>query len=65
MVQKKASGCRYTQQASTVRTPFRKNTPKIQDASWAAESPPCRPTARITATGPVAAKISPMSPFPA
>ena len=41
MVQKKASGCRYSQQASTVSTPLRKNTPKIHDASSAWDSPPC------------------------
>ena len=65
IVQKKASGWRYSQQASTVSTPLRKKTPKTHDASSACDRPPWVPTARITATGPVAAKIRPISPFAA
>ena len=45
--------------------PLRKKAPKIHDASCSCESPPCAPTARITATGPVAAKIRPMNPLAA
>jgi hypothetical protein len=65
IVQKKASGCRYSAQASTVSSPLRKNTPKIQDASSAGDRPPAVPTARITATGPVAEKMSPIRPLAA
>ena len=65
IVQKNASGCRYSQQASTVSRPLRKNTPKIQDASSAGERRPAVPTARITATGPVAEKIMPIRPLAA
>ena len=65
IVQKKASGWRYTQHAATVSTPLRKKTPNTHDASSACVRPPWVPTARITATGPVAAKISPMRPFAA
>ena len=65
IVQKNANGCRYSQQASTVSRPLRKNTPKIQDASSAGERRPAVPTARITATGPVAEKIMPIRPLAA
>ena len=65
IVQKKASGPRYTQHAITVSAPLRKKTPNTHDASSACDRPPWVPTARITATGPVAAKIRPMRPFAA
>jgi hypothetical protein len=65
IVQKKASGLRYSQQAASVSKPFRKKAPKIQEASSACDSPPRVPTDRMTATGPVAAKMKPMSPFAA
>lgn len=65
IVQKNASGWRYTQHATTVSRPFRKNTPNTHDASSAGERPPWVPTARMTATGPVAAKIRPITPFAA
>ena len=45
--------------------PVEEEAPKIHEASSAWESPPCVPTARITATGPVAAKINPISPLAA
>ena len=40
-----------------------KNTPNTQDASSACDSPPPVPTARITATGPVAAKMKAIRPL--
>ena len=42
-----------------------RNTPNIQEAISACDSPPWVPTARITATGPVAAKINPIKPLAA
>ena len=48
-----------------VRNPLMKKTPKTHDASSACDRPPCTPTARITATGPVAAKMSPIRPLAA
>ena len=65
IVQKNARGWRYTQHASTVSMPLRKNTPNTHDASSACVRPPWVPTAKITATGPVAAKIRPIRPFAA
>ena len=40
-----------------------KNTPNTQDASSACDNPPPVPTARITATGPVAEKIKAIRPL--
>jgi len=45
--------------------PLRKKAPKIQELSCATESPPRAPTARMIATGAVAAKIQPMKPLAA
>jgi hypothetical protein len=41
--------------------PLTKNTPNTQDASSWGDKPPRVPTAKITATGPVAAKMKPIS----
>ena len=48
-----------------VSKPLKKKTPKIHDANSAGDRPPWVPTAKITATGPVAEKITPIRPFAA
>ncbi len=63
IVQKNASGCRYSQQNSSVTRPLRKNEPKTHEARSDSDNPPRVPTARITATGPVAAKMKPITPL--
>ena len=65
MVQKNASGCRYSQQNKMLISPLMKNTPKIHDASWASLRPPRVPTDRMMATGAVAENTQPMNPFAA
>ena len=45
---------------SSVTTPLTKNTANTQEASCAADKPPPVPTDKMTATGPVAAKIKPI-----
>ena len=65
MVQKKASGWRYSQQKKMLMSPLTKNTPKIHDASSASLKPPRVPTDKMTATGAVAAKTQPMKPLAA
>ncbi len=65
IVQKNTSGDRYSRQAAIDSRPLRKNAPKIQEAISASDRPPPMPTARITATGPVAAKMKPIRPLAA
>ena len=65
MVQKKASGCRYSQQNRMLISPLTKNTPKIHDDSSASLKPPRVPTDRMIATGAVAEKTQPMKPLAA
>src|SRR6185295_17048873 len=65
MVQKNASGWRYSQQNSVVIRPLMQNTPKIHDAIWFSPSPPREPVVRMMATGAVAANSRPISPFEA
>ncbi len=60
MVQKKASGVRWIQLMRMVSRPLAKKTPKIHDDSWPGERSPWPPAVRMTATGPVAEKISAM-----
>ena len=65
MVQKKASGWRYSQQNRMVISPLTKKAPNSQDASCASLKPPCVPTDRMMATGAVAANSQPMKPLAA
>ena len=65
MVQKKASGCRYSAQKRIVTIPLTKKTPNSHEASCASLRPPRVPTARMMATGAVAAKTQPMKPLAA
>ena len=52
---------RVRQLISKLISPLTKNTPNTQDANSCGDKPPRVPTANITATGPVAAKIKPIS----
>src|SRR5207249_6376140 len=63
MVQKKTSGCRYSQQKAMLISPFTKKAPNIHDDMSDGASPPRVPTARMIATGPEAAKMNATRPF--
>ena len=63
MVQKKTSGCRYSQQKAMLISPFTKKAPNIHDDRSDGASPPRVPTARMIATGPEAAKMNATRPF--
>lgn len=65
IVQKKASGWRCSQQNPMVVSPWTKKAPNSQQASCASLNPPSMPTARMMATGAVAANSQPMKPLAA
>ena len=65
MVQKKPSGCRYSQLNRMVIKPLMKNTPKTHEASSASDSPPRVPTDRMMASGAVTENTQPMKPLAA
>ena len=48
---------------TSVAAPPEKRMPNTQDASWPSVSPPAAPTARVTAIGPEAAKMRPITPL--
>jgi len=55
IVQKKTSGWRYSSEKPMLSSPFRKKLPNSQEARSDSDSPPRAPTARMMATGPLAA----------
>ncbi len=65
IVQKNASGWRYSQQNRIVISPLMKNTPNSHEASSASLRPPRVPTDRMIATGAVAENTQPMKPLAA